>query len=113
MKVNQSTSNATQSTDAGALKKAKATEAQSASSKKTGAPAQKADVPVESGAKADISSKAKEFSKAKEVATGAPDVREQKIAELKKRIEEGKYKVNPEAVADKMIKEHAQTAALE
>ncbi len=57
-------------------------------------------------AKTEISSKAKEFAKAKEVANEAPDVREEKIAALKARIAEGKYKVDADSIADRMVDEH-------
>jgi negative regulator of flagellin synthesis FlgM len=60
-----------------------------------------------SGARADISARAREFSKAREVAASAPDVREEKIAELKRRVASGDYQVNAEAVADRMLREHA------
>lgn len=63
-----------------------------------------------SSVKADISAKGKEFAKAKAIAKDAPDVREAKIAELKKRIADGKYNVNPEAIADKMVDEHLKTS---
>jgi negative regulator of flagellin synthesis FlgM len=61
---------------------------------------------------ADISAKGKEFAKVKEAAARAPDVREQKIAELKRRIAEGKYKIDENAVADKMVDEHLSTSGL-
>jgi len=34
------------------------------------------------------------------------------VAELKKRIAEGKYKVDANAVADRMVDEHLNTAGL-
>jgi len=40
------------------------------------------------------------------VAKSAPDVREDRIAELKKRIAEGKYEVDANKLADKMVSEH-------
>ncbi|MEK6704684.1 MAG: flagellar biosynthesis anti-sigma factor FlgM [Candidatus Poribacteria bacterium] len=58
--------------------------------------------------KADISTKGKEFAQAKAIASRAPDVREKKIAELKKRIEENKYNVDAKAVADRMVDEHLE-----
>ena len=54
----------------------------------------------------EISSKAKDLAKAKAVAAETPDVREQKIAELKKRISEGSYKVDARATADRLVDEH-------
>src|SRR3954462_6459649 len=56
--------------------------------------------------KADISSHGKEIATANAVARSAPDTREDKIAELKKRIAEGSYKVDANAVADRMVNDH-------
>jgi negative regulator of flagellin synthesis FlgM len=53
-----------------------------------------------------ISSKGRDAAKAMAAANSAPDVREEKIAELKRRIAAGKYQVDPKAVADKMVDEH-------
>ena len=72
----------------------------------------KADAAKKAGVgdvKAQISEKAKEFAKAKEVATSAPDIREQKIADLKSRIASGKYEVNAQAIADRLVDEHVAT----
>ncbi len=63
------------------------------------------------GVRTDISEKAKEAVKAKGVAVSAPDVREDKIAELKKRIADGNYKIDSNAIADKLVDEHLSTAS--
>ena len=76
---------------------------------KTGAAANSA-VNTEGSVNANISAKGKEFARAKEIASNAPDVREEKIAELKLRIAAGKYNVDPRAVADRMVDEHLKTA---
>lgn len=55
--------------------------------------------------KVDISKRAQDIRKAKEIATNAPDVDEAKVARLQKLIDEGKYKVDAGAIADKMIAE--------
>lgn len=65
-----------------------------------------------SGAKAEISSKAKEFARAKEVASNAPDVREEKVAELRRKIASGQYKTDAEAIADRMVDQHLEMAEL-
>lgn len=65
------------------------------------------------GEKAEISPKAKEFAQAKAAATEAPDVREDKIAEIKKRLAEGRYKVDVDAVADRLVNEHIKTSGLQ
>lgn len=56
---------------------------------------------------AEISDKAKDFAKAHAVAAATPDVREDRIAELKKRIAAGDYKIDSDKIAEKMIGEHA------
>lgn len=56
--------------------------------------------------KSDISPKARELSTAKAVASEAPDVRESRVAELKKRISDGSYSVDAKAVADRLVDDH-------
>lgn len=70
--------------------------------------AAKAD-PSSIAARAEISPRAKEMAMAKQVASQAPDVREEKIAELKRRIASGEYNVKPEDVADKLVDEHIRS----
>ncbi len=43
--------------------------------------------------------------KAFEIAKATPDIREDRVAELKRRIQEGSYQVDSEKVADGMIRE--------
>ncbi|NDD91776.1 flagellar biosynthesis anti-sigma factor FlgM [bacterium] len=106
MKISSNNSNATvqnksvQSGDAAAASAAKRTERSEAS---RAVAASNADI---SSAKTEISGKAREFAKAKEVAGQAPDVREDRIAELKAKIAAGNYKVNAQAIADRMVDEH-------
>jgi negative regulator of flagellin synthesis FlgM len=61
---------------------------------------------IEGDSRPEISGKARERATAKKVASETPDVREAKIAELKERIAAGHYKVDPKAVADRMVDEH-------
>ncbi|OFZ78238.1 MAG: flagellar biosynthesis anti-sigma factor FlgM [Bdellovibrionales bacterium RIFOXYD1_FULL_53_11] len=103
MRVSQSTANnpAKSNEASGSRKTERASQAQGAKkTDKTGKSAGASDANTE------ISTKGREFAKAKAVAADAPDIREQKIAELKKRIAEGKYKIDEKAVADKMVDEH-------
>ena len=65
--------------------------------------------PQRGGAKVEISEKGREFAKVKAAAHDAPDVREEKIAALRKKMAEGTYKVNADAVADRMVDEHLKT----
>ncbi len=63
-----------------------------------------------SSAKADISSRAKDMAKAKQVAQDTPDVREAKIAELKEKIANKSYRVDANAIADKLVDDHIKLA---
>ncbi len=58
----------------------------------------------------EISTKGKEFAKAKAVAESAPEIREAKIAELRRRIAAGEYNVKSRDIADKLVDEHLSTA---
>lgn len=63
-------------------------------------------------ATSDISVRAREMSLAKKVATDAPDVREERIAELKRRIANKEYNVAPEDIAERMVGEHMRGSGL-
>lgn len=56
-----------------------------------------------------LSGKSKEMNEARlkalDIARNTPDVREEKIAELKAKIANGEYKVNAENIADGMMRE--------
>ena len=58
--------------------------------------------------KVDLSAESKEMKKIHDVLAITPDVRTERVAEIKKLIETGKYEVKSEAIADKMIKEFLQ-----
>lgn len=106
MKVNSATTQAIQNKDIAGASGAKRSEKSSA----TDAAAKSTSPAIDSSAvKPEISSKAREFSQAKEAAAKAPDVREDKIAELKRRISAGTYQVNAQALADKMVDEHVSS----
>lgn len=55
--------------------------------------------------KVELSTQSREMQKAFEVIQASPDVRNEKVFALKKLIQEGKYQVDHEALAGKMIKE--------
>jgi len=57
-----------------------------------------------------LSARSQDIMKAKELAMAAPDVREDRVAELQKMIDSGKYKVDSRDIADKMVDEEAQWA---
>ncbi|MBI3813423.1 MAG: flagellar biosynthesis anti-sigma factor FlgM [Nitrospinae bacterium] len=62
---------------------------------------------VKGGETVVLSEKAKEIQKAKDTANAAPEVRTEKVAELKDRIEKGKYQVNSRDIAEKILKDVA------
>jgi negative regulator of flagellin synthesis FlgM len=57
-------------------------------------------------AQVNISDRAQEMKKIKELAMAAPDVNEAKVDRLQKLIDSGKYKVDAKDIADKMVDEH-------
>jgi len=56
-----------------------------------------------SASKVAVSSRAQEAKKIKELALAAPDVDQAKVEKFRKMIEEGKYKIDANAIADKMV----------
>ena len=50
-----------------------------------------------------LSTALREAQAVKEMISSEPDVREEKVAELKERIESGSYRIDHMAVADKMV----------
>ncbi|MBN1613663.1 MAG: flagellar biosynthesis anti-sigma factor FlgM [Deltaproteobacteria bacterium] len=55
--------------------------------------------------KVDLSTKAKDIQNLKSAVANLPDVREEKVQELRNRIESGKYNVSGEEIAEKMVGE--------
>lgn len=52
-----------------------------------------------------LSSKAKDIQKAHEVIRSTPDIRTDKVNAIKQKIADGSYKVDSQAVADKILKQ--------
>lgn len=69
--------------------------------------AAKADALAELGAssRVEVSPKAQEAKRIKELAMAAPDVDMAKVAKFRQLIDEGKYKVDAKAVADRLVDE--------
>lgn len=61
-----------------------------------------------SSSKVELSSRAQDIKRAKEIAMSAPDVDEAKVARLQAMIDKGQYKVNAEAVAERLLDEHSK-----
>jgi negative regulator of flagellin synthesis FlgM len=59
-----------------------------------------------SGDRVQLSEKSKEIARARELVNSAPDVRMDKVEEMKAKIESGTYDVSAEKVADKLVKGH-------
>ena len=51
----------------------------------------------------ELSPSSKEAQLINEVNAAEPDIREEKVAALKKQVDSGTYRVDPEAVADKLV----------
>jgi len=108
MRVNPAINTQTKGADVKSTKQAERAGAVEGDKKKAGTGASTAADP--GAANTTISSRAKDAARAKQAADAAPDVREEKIAELKRMVAAGKYKVDAEAVADRMVDEHLKTA---
>ncbi len=108
MRVNQSGNNPVQSSETNSTQRAEQIEKARDAKKGKKAEAASSNEAVATT----ISARGKELAQAKAIANGTPDVREQKIAELKKRISEGKYKVDPDAVAERLVDEHLKSEGL-
>ncbi|MGZ3745334.1 MAG: flagellar biosynthesis anti-sigma factor FlgM [Pseudobdellovibrionaceae bacterium] len=55
--------------------------------------------------KVEVSPRAQEAKRIKELAMAAPDVDMEKVAKFRQLIDEGKYKVDAKAVADRLVDE--------
>lgn len=62
-----------------------------------------------SSAKVDVSERAQEAKRIKELAMAAPDIDMAKVDKFRRLIDEGKYKVDSEKVADRMVDAHLET----
>lgn len=56
----------------------------------------------------ELSPKAQEAKRIKEIAMNTPDVDEAKVAKFRALIDEGKYKVDAKDIADKMVDAHLE-----
>ncbi len=61
----------------------------------------------------ELSAGSADVQKMREILDQTPEVREDRIRELKERIERGKYSIDPYAVADKMLRSLLQDALLD
>ncbi len=70
-------------------------------------PASSVSSPDAGSDRVEISPQSRDMKKIHEVLANTPEVRTEKVAALKKAVEEGTYRVKTEDVADKMVKEMA------
>lgn len=66
---------------------------------------------IADAASVDLSSRAQDMKKAKDVAQNASDVRQDKVKQLQALIDNGTYKVDARKIADKMVNEELMTSA--
>ncbi|MBY0451875.1 MAG: flagellar biosynthesis anti-sigma factor FlgM [Bdellovibrionaceae bacterium] len=96
---------------ADSAKSSKAEKAGDASSAKKSSTASSSDAAASSQAtKVELSPKAQDIKKIKELAMNAPDVDSNKVEKFKRMIADGTYKVDAKAVADRMVDEHMMSA---
>lgn len=85
-----------------ATDKAKTSEAKNSPSVGFGSPTE--------SSKVELSSRAKDVQKIKDLALSAPDVDQAKVDKFQKLIDSGKYKVDAKAVANKLVDDHMFSA---
>ena len=66
---------------------------------------------LQSSARVNISEKAKEMQRVKELAKQAPDVDAEKVAKFRALIANGEYKVDAQAIADRMLEDELSLAS--
>jgi negative regulator of flagellin synthesis FlgM len=106
MRINPANSSPVQGSETQASKKAEKAKAQSYEGKSGGAAGSiKSD-----SVNAEISTKARDMAKAKQIASDSSDVREAKIAELREKIQNKTYNVSADAIADRLVDDHLRMA---
>lgn len=60
-------------------------------------------------AKVDVSTRAQDAKRIKELAMQAPDVDMEKVEKFRRLIDSGQYKVDAKAVAERMVDDHLET----
>ncbi len=106
MKVTNNIPGAKQSSDTVKTGKAKSSESESLQDRPI-----KSDVSAGKAAqneRIDLSSRAQDIKKAKEMATPANGIDEAKVARLQSLIDSGRYKVDADAIADRLLDEHSK-----
>ncbi len=76
-------------------------------------PAAESSAPVTPADRVELSAGSAEVQKMREILDQTPEIREDRIRELKNKIERGEYRVDPYAVADKLLRSLLQDALLD
>lgn len=91
---------------------AKSDKADGVKNKATTGAAEKADALTSSSlgesSRVDVSPRAQEAKRIKELAMAASDIDQAKVEKFRKMIDEGKYNIDAKAIADKMVDEHLE-----
>lgn len=107
MKVtNNKIGNASGSLDSGKAGKTESAAAQALKGDLGNAGALNAKNAIKNAANVNVSERAQMMQKAKGLASQPMSVDEAKVARLQKMIDEGKYKVDAESIADRLVEEH-------
>ena len=109
MRINPANSSPIQNADSSAAGSVKKSDKMKTSAYE-GKGAESASVSNSESAKTEISSKARDMARAKQLAVESPDIREAKIAELKDKIQNKKYNVSAEAISDRLVDDHLRMA---
>ena len=99
-------------TDLGKTDKAESAKNEKVNGKKVSTNVAKEILDSKSGeaVKVDLSSHAKDIRQIKELALASPDVDMSKVEKFQKLIDEGKYKVDAKAVADRIVEDSMMLA---
>ena len=97
-------------TDSGKAEKSQGSEKTSKADLGGGLSKTSESVGSDPSAKVQLSSRAQDIKKSREIAMNTPDVDEAKVAKFQKLIDNGNYKVDAKAVADRLVDEHLMTA---
>jgi negative regulator of flagellin synthesis FlgM len=106
MKVSNKLPNPMQSAEA--AKSAKSSGADALDGKKNAKDSVASAFDTADSSRVEVSSRARDINKARELATPGDSIDEAKVARLQALIDSGKYKVNAEAVADRLLDEHSK-----
>ncbi len=72
---------------------------------KTDSSASKSPESIQNGDKVDLSQNVRDVKEAREQLDSIPDIREEKVAEIKSQIENGTYNIDGKKIAHNMIRE--------